>query len=230
MILAALLLASGAMSQVIMADALKPADKKRCTYWTTKDKPFCIGIWGYSGGFSLSTGQGGLVSSGDPGGYAVFNLGGAYEKISFVMGPYGGQYWGAGNDLNGPNANSDNKNVIVTVSGDDETLLDEVVWNHDTPREVVLNVKGVKQLRFDVLRGETDVAFGALRLWKAGQKPVSPNTPLKLPAGKVTLVKDLWPYYYRKAYMLPITDKNISGINSKVESISINRVKYTTGL
>lgn len=217
-------------AQVKLIETLKPVSQKRYTSWTTKDDPFCIAIWGYSGGFKLSTGLGGLISSDNPGGHVEFNLGGAYDKISFVMGPGGSRYWGKDHTLNGPNSNGDGSNVIVTVTGDDETLLDEVVWNHDAPREVVLDVKGVKHLRFDVLRGTTDLAFGAVKLWKAGQKFTPATNPQKLPAGKVELVKTLWPYYYRQSgYIYPITDQD-RGYGDKVKSISINRVEYTSGL
>lgn len=229
--LAMVVLGMGIVSaQVKMVETMKPVKEKRCAYWTTKDNPFCIALWGYSGGFKLSTGQGGLISASDPGGYAEFNLNGAYNKISFVMGPYGGEYWGTGHWHNGPNSNSDDKNVIITVTGDDETLLDEVVWTHDAPREVVLDVKGVKVLRFEVIRGTTDIAFGAVNLWKAGQKPTPATNPQKLPAGKVELVKTLWPYYFRQSgYIHPITDRE-DGYGEKVKSISINRVEYTSGL
>ena len=217
-------------AQVKLVETMKPVKENRYFSWTTKDDPFCIAIWGYSGGFKLSTGQGGLVGTDNPGGHVEFNLGGAYDKISFVMGPYGGRYWGTGNSLNGPNSNSDDKNVIVTVTGDDETLLDEVVWHHDAPRQVVLDVKGVKVLRFEALRGTTDIAFGAIHLWKAGQKPTPATIPQKLPAGKVELVKTLWPYYFRQSgYIHPITDRE-DGYGEKVKSISINRVQYTSGL
>ena len=221
-----------AMAQIYMTDVMKPTSEKRYTPMTTKSSPFCIAIYGYKGGFKLSTGLGGLISSDNPGGHATFNLGGAYDKISFVMGPYGGEFWGDGHQLNGPNSNGDKSNVIVTVTGDDETLLDEVVWTHDAPREVVLDVKGVKELRFDVLRGETEMAFAQVRLWKAGQKPAPVADPLsKLPAGKVELVKNLWPYYYRHSgYIAPITDRTDDIGSPKTKSISINRVTYTSGL
>lgn len=228
--LAMLFLGIGVVTaQVKLVETLKPVSQNRYKSWTTKDDPFCIAIWGYSGGFKLSTGAGGLVSADNPGGHVAFNLGGAYDKISFVMGPGGSRYWGKDNSLNGPNSNGDGSNVIVTVTGDDETLLDEVVWNHDAPREVVLDVKGVKLLRFEVLRGSTDVAFGAVKLWKAGQTFTPATNPQKLPAGKVELVKTLWPYYYRQSYIHLITDQD-KGYGDKVKSISINRVEYTSGL
>ena len=225
------MLAGGVMSQVNIAD-LKPTGERRCTRFTTKDNPFCIARYGYRGGFVLKTGLGGLISSDNPGGHVVYNLNGAYEKLTFVMGPYGGEYHtGEFEYFNGPNANGDGSNVIVTVKGDGRTLLDEVVWNHDAPREVVLDVKGVKELRFDVMRGETELAVAAARLWKAGQTPAASPNPLKFPAGKITLVKSLWPYYTRASgWVAAITDRQGEQSCHTSKSISINRVTYNTGL
>lgn len=213
-----------ALAQTSLTDALKPTSERRCTHYSSKDNPLCIAIYHYRGGFVLKTGLGGLISSDNPGGHVAYNLNGAYDKLSFVMGP-GGQY--------SPNSAGDGSNVIVTVKGDGRTLLDEVVWNHDAPREVTLDVKGVKELRFDVMQGTTDLAVSSARLWKAGQKPTVAPNPLKLPAGKVTLVKDLWPHYIRHSgWIAAITERDgeIDVGCQTSKKISINRVEYTTGL
>ena len=68
-----LLVAGSALSQVNLADAMKPTSERRCTRFTTKDKPFCIACYGYRGGFVLKTGLGGLISSDNPGGHVVYN-------------------------------------------------------------------------------------------------------------------------------------------------------------
>ena len=230
--LAMVILASGVMSQVNLTDALKPTDERRCTRYTTKDKQICLARYPYRGGFVLKTGLGGLISASDPGGHVVYNLGGAYERLTFVMGPYGGEYHGPDyEDLNGPNASGDEDNVIVTVRADGRTLLDEVIWNHDAPREVELDVRGVKELRFDVMRGATGLAVSAARLWKAGQRPTAAPNPLKYPSGNLTLVKDLWPHYLREGKITPIvTGRKMPMGANWAESISLNRVSYTTGL
>ena len=90
--LAMILFAGSVMSQTKLADVLKPTSERRCTRFTTKDNPFCIARYGYRGGFVLKTGLGGLISSDNPGGHVVYNLNGAYDKLSFIMGPYGGEY------------------------------------------------------------------------------------------------------------------------------------------
>ena len=231
MLVLAVLAAQGVEAQTALT-ALKPTSERRCTRFTTKDKQICVARYPYRGGFVLKTGLGGLASSDNPGGHVAYNLGGAYDKLTFVMGPYGGEYAGAEfEDLIGPNSNGDNSNVIVTVKGDGRTLLDEVVWNHDAPREVTLDVKGVKELRFDVMRGTTDLVVAHVYLWKAGQKPTPAPNPLKVAAGKATLVKDIWPHYIRSAgWVAAITDiKKDMGCH-KAEKISINRVDYNTGL
>lgn len=222
------LLAGSAMSQVNLTDALKPTSERRCTRYTSRDKQFCIARYPYRGGFVLKTGIGGLISADDPGGHVAYNLGGAYDKLTFVMGPYGGEYSDY-ESLNGPNASGDADNVIVTVKADGRVLMDEVVWNHDAPREVTLDVKGVRELRFDVMRGATGLAVGAARLWKAGQRPTAAPNPLKYPSGNLVLVKDLWPHYMRQSWICPITDRKLDMGSPKTESISINRVTYTTG-
>ena len=232
LLLATALLAGSAMSQVNLTDALKPTDERRCSRYTSKDKQICIARYPYRGGFVLKTGLGGLISSDNPGGHVAYNLGGAYEKFTFVMGPYGGEYLGPDyEDMNGPNASGDEDNVIVTVKADGRVLMDEVVWNHDAPREVELDVKGVRELRFDVMRGATGLAVSAARLWKAGQRPTAAPNPIKYPTGNLTLVKDLWPYYLRQGRITPIvTDRKMLMGADRAESISLNRVSYNTGL
>lgn len=223
---------SGMMAQAYLTDVVKPTSERRYTCMTSKSKAFCIARYGYRGGFILKTGLGGLISSDNPGGHVVFPLKGAYDKLSFVMGPYGGDYnTGEFEYFNGPNSAGDGSNVIVTVRADGRTLLDEVVWNHDAPREVTLDVKGVQELRFDVMRGSTELAVGAARLWKAGQKVTPAPDPLKLPAGKLELVKQLWPHYIRHSgWVAAITDRSGSQSCHTTKSISINRVTYNTGL
>ena len=227
-----IMLAGNVMAQVYLTDVLTPTSQKRYTCFKSKEKAFCVARYGYRGGFRLTTGVGGLISSDNPGGHAVFNLNGSYDKLSFVIGPYGGEFHtGEFEYFNGPNSAGDGSNVIVTIKGDGRILLDEVIWNHDAPREVVLDVKGVKELRFDVMRGSTDLAVAAARLWKAGQTPTPAPNPLKLPSGKITLVKDLWPHYIRHSgWIAAITDREGSQGCSTTKDISINRITYNTGL
>lgn len=208
-----------ARAQVYMADVMKPTSQRRYQGFRSTDKALRIARYDYKGGFKLKTGQGGLISADDPGGHAVFHLGGTYEKLSFVVGP------------DNPNSAGDSKNVIVTVSADGETLFDEVVWDHDAPREVVLDVKGAQDVRFEVLRGETELAFGAVRLWKAGQKPTAASNPLAaITSKRAKMVDQLWPYYIlHTGWVAAITQRDADDCQHE-PSISINRVEYTSGL
>ena len=220
------LLFSGSIlfGQVNLVDVVKPTDSKRYEPYTAKSKnPMKIAAYNYSNGFILSTGLSGLIKADDPGGHVVFSLNGAYSKLSFVMGPGGKER---------PNGISEGSNVIVTVRGDGETLLDEVVWSHDAPREVVLDVSGVKELRFDVLRGQTNVAFAVMKLYKANQKVTPTRTHLdNILVGKVQLVEQLWPYFIRGGGGInPICKTQTQPSVTNVDDISINRVTYHSGI
>jgi len=61
------------------------------------------------------------------GGHVTFSLKGEYEKLSFVV-------WPAN-----VNSNGDKHNAIYTVKLDGRKLLDEVVWEHDAPREAAIS-------------------------------------------------------------------------------------------
>ena len=232
---AALLIAWSAGAQVYLTDVLTPTDSKRYEAVKSKGKTYMsLAVYPYKGGFTLSTGLGGLINASDPGGYAIFQLGGAYEKLSFVVGPGGKSAyedftWGSG----APNAAGDSNNVIMTVKADGRTLADDVIWCHDTPREYVLNVKGVNELRFSVLRGEQSLAFGEVRLWKAGQTVTPAPKPLAntLSANKVNLGKDLWPYYIRHSgWVSLVTQDKRWKFSQSTPSVSVNRKEFTSGL
>ena len=212
------------MGQVNLIDVVKPSDSKRYEpYPANGKKTMKLAAYDYSNGFVLSTGLSGLIKADDPGGHVVFPLNGAYNKLSFVVGP-------GGNDR--PNGVSEGSNVILTVRGDGETLLDEVVWSHDAPREVVLDVSGVKALRFDVFRGATTLGFGAMKLYKANQSVKPTRTHLdKILVGKVQLVEQLWPYFIRGGGGInPICTTHTQPSVRNEESISINRVTYNSGI
>lgn len=212
------------MGQVNLMDVVKPSDSKRYEpYPASGKKTMKLAAYDYSNGFVLSTGLSGLIKADDPGGHVVFPLNGAYNKLSFVMGPGG----------NGsPSGASEGHNVILTVRGDGETLLDEVVWSHDAPREVVLDVSGVKSLRFDVFRGTTTLGFAVMKLYKANQSVTPTRTHLdKILVGKVKLVEQLWPYFIRGGGGInPICTTHTQSSVRNEESISINRVTYNSGI
>ena len=113
-ILAALFMAaSGLQAQVYLTDVLKPTDSYLYNGYTSKGDGFTVSRYPYKGGFTLRTGRGKVLIATEKPGYVVFDLKGAYEKMTFALGPssmYG-----------------ENSNVIVTIKGDGELLFDEVV-------------------------------------------------------------------------------------------------------
>lgn len=221
--IALLFVTQGLMAQVNLVDVAKPTSSKRYEAFPAKgSNTMMIAAYSYSNGFVLTTGLGGLISASDPGGWVVFPLNGEYSKLSFVMGPGGRAR---------PNASSDSRNVIVTVKGDGRMLLDEVLSCHDAPKEVVLDVTGVKELRFDVFRGAENLAVGVAKLWKANETYTPTRTHLdKILVGKVQLVEQLSPYFIRCGYATTITKTNKQSGCDPLESININRVTYNSGL
>ena len=217
-LLAVLLLIVAAQAQTYLTDVHKPTEELHYKAYPTKgDGIMQIAKFKYKGGFTLGSGRGGLISSNTPG-YVTFQLNGSYDKISFVVGP------------DSPRGAGDENNCIVTMKADGKRVFDKVIWDHDAPQEYVIDIKGARQLRFDIPRGETSLAFGAVKLWKAGQAYKASADPQRsIPSGgRVQLVGQLAPYFMRSSgWVAPITSQNMS---RRKESISINRVEYKTGL
>lgn len=219
-------------AQVYLTDAFKPEDSKKFEAITSKGNSFMsLAVYPYKGGFTLRPGEGGLIAD-HVAGYAVFKIGGAYEKLSFVVGP-GGKSPYSDTSLGGgePNSASDDSNVIFTVRGNGRILADEVVRCHDTPKEYVVDVTGVDELRFELPRGDQNLCFGEVRLWKAGQSVKPAANPVSYPSGKVVLGKQLKPYFIKHSgWVALVTDDDKWSRSQKVPSISINRVEFKNGL
>ena len=210
-------------AQTYLTDVYQPTDSYLYEAYPTKgSQNLKIAIYSYKGGFSLKTGKGGLID-GTKTGYVEFSLKGAYSKLSFVVGP-GGKY--------SPNSASDGRDVILTIKGDGQKIFDQVIRDHDAPKEYTVDVSGVDKIRFDLPHGSTDLGFGAVKLWKSGQQPV----PTRMPnenihnGKKVQLVEQLFPHYIRHSgWVAAITGKEVEDCH-KTNDISLNRVKYTSGL
>ena len=219
-LLTALLLVEsvGMQAQTYLTDVYQPKEQRHYKAYPTKGEGVMqIAIYKYKGGFTLGSGRGGFISANTPG-YVVFDIPAGYEKMSFVVGP------------DAPGAATDKYNCILTIKADTRRVLDKVIWEHDAPQEYVVDLKGARQLRFDILKGEANLAFGAVKLWKAGQTPQPCADPLrKIPlTDRVQLVGQLYPHFMRSSgWVHPITAKDV---NRKTASISINRVEYKTGL
>lgn len=208
---------SDIMAQAFLNDVMEVSERRRYSAYTSKDDPVRVANYYYKCGFTLATGEHGLIAEGNPG-YAVFDLNGEYEKMNFVV--------GTSNQQGGIDGS-----VVLLVTGDGETILDEVIKNPDAPREFTLDIKGVNKLKFSLLHGDTDLAFGNVRVYKAGEELLPPeNQFANVPDGKIRLVENL-DYYYRGSYAARI-DKNaeLKVYTNTVNSISITRKEYEYGI
>lgn len=204
-------------AQTYMVNALVPTESKKCSIYKTGGSAMKICCYDITGGFALGAPSGGLISDNVPG-KAVFALKGAYSKLTFVMGPYS-------------NGNPDKGNSIVTVSADGKRLLDEVVFAYDAPRFLTFDVAGVNEIVFTIPRGDTQIAFGNVKLWKAGTAVSNPNTLLsRVPGGTVDLMQTNQLYRYRESgFVKPVLGDKAKGTGQE-KAISINRKEYNSGL
>lgn len=115
-------------------------------------------------------------------GHASFRLGGEYESIMFVLGR-----------IYDPES-FDNEPAVVTVYADGRKIADEIVRKYDVPRRMTLDISGVDELEFAIVKGEDDIGFAEVSLWKEGEAPVETGNPVTAPAQETFLVKDLEPY------------------------------------
>ena len=104
-------------AQTVMVNVLAPTSKSKCDVYKSNERSVSISGYNVKGGFTLGSPSGGLIADNVPG-KAVFNLKGAYSKMTLIMGPSALGSYGSGNS-------------IVTISGDGKRLLDEVVFGYD---------------------------------------------------------------------------------------------------
>ena len=216
---ALLLVVLGSQAQTYLADKYKPTEERHYKgYARSANKTVCVSSFSYGNGFTLGSGRGGLISSNTPG-YAVFNLPVSYQKLSFVLGPQCDSF-----------QKTDQRNAILTIKADGKKIFDKVIWSYDAPNEVVLDINGARQIRFEFHGGEQDLAFAHVKLWKANE----PFQPLRthqdrIPTNdRVQLVGTLYPYHTK--WMTPITKRPDVAEWERTESISINSVTYKTGI
>lgn len=168
---------------------LKPVEENRYKVYDNVGKKYNVmhlSTFAYDTGFTLDTGKGGLIAEENPG-YVVFDLGGKYDRLSFIAGSAEMVGQNAGNALNG--------DVIFTVTADGNRLVDDVVRITDVPKEYVLDVKGVHKIRFALPRGEQDMTFAEAMLWQEGETVKFPSRPAT-PEGTVNLITELGPYWH----------------------------------
>ncbi len=187
-----------------------------------EDEDMYIATFRCSNGFNLYKG----VTNDDAkeGAYATFSLKGQYEKITFLMGP--------GRKTDDRYAAGDTGTDIILVTADGRRLVDDVLHQWDAPKIVTLDISGVDMLRFEDWSGLEGVYFGEIKLWKKGQEPTPYNisNAALMAKDKVKLMEELRPHLIcHRGWSTPITKDDYSGIN-EVESISINRQKYYSGI
>lgn len=223
-----LLGAIGVEAQTYLVDVLQPTEQHRfsissknakSTSASGEDRAMELSyIFKTNAGFRIFGAAHGLIGSDDHG-YCTFKLDKKYDKISFWLGP---QFLRAGV---GPL----DKNVL-TIRGDGRIIYDKPIFNSDAPRFIVLNVKGVDELKFKVNIGEIDLAFGQVQLWKEGVEVVRPELRPNLPDGKVQLVEQLQPHFTTRS-VTPITQlKDVPGLDYPSKGITIARHDFYSGL
>ena len=152
-------------------------------------------------------------------GRAVFNLGGKYETISFIMGP------DKGHGKYDPN--------IVQIHADGKRVFEQVVRDSDLAQHYTLNISGVDKLEFSLLRPQCEVAFCEVALWTKGQKPHDLRGKHDPEVKSRMLFRDIAPY--RINYSSVYTDADnarhtLVGPNKTYKSIKIGNKEYDYGL
>lgn len=207
-------------AQTYLTDVYKPTESFLYEAYPTKgSEVMIIANYKYKGGFAIESGKHGLIAE-KKSGFAVFDLKDSYDKMSFVVGPYN------------PKGAGEGEYVILNMKADGKKVLDKPIWSHDAPQEIIVDLKGARKLRIDLLGGATDLAFGAVKLWKSGETYKPTADPLRaIPLNdRVQLVGQIFPHFIRQTgWVHPITTKDV-GRMDKVASVSINRVEYKTGL
>lgn len=204
-----------ALAQTVIPNGLKPVEEQK---YHTYNSGLYLSGYELASGFSLWSPKGGLIAD-NVKGKAVFDLKGAYEKLSFIVGP---RISGEG---------SFKSYSIVTIKADSRILFDEVVYESDAPRFVTLDLKGAQQLSFTVVDGSVDISFANVKLWKAGQTVSNPNNIYpKVPSGKVKLVKEL-PYFQKSTSRIkPIVGDSFKSSLSQVKSVKVTGKSYDSGI
>ena len=229
-----LLAVTGAGAQTILSKSFKPAESRKYdpTYpGVPNNEPyFALAGYRYTNGFKLRNGV--LNSQAEEWAYAVFSLKGQYEKLSFVVGLAGGYGAGRVTDDGTRFSAGDDGTHIVTVRADGRRIFDEVIRDWSAPREVVLDISGVDELRFDHLKGLYTIGFAEVKLWKKGETPTPAPNPLAkvITRDKVNLVDDIQPHFIcHRGWSVPVTVKHEWGGIGTRESVSMNRVQYNSG-
>lgn len=206
-------------AQTTLVSSITPASSTKYHAYKSSGEVIKLGGYEVRYGFTLGSPEGGLIADKIPS-KAVFNLKGAYSKITLIAGP------------NTAGTLSNKSNSIVTITADGRRIFDEVIFGHDAPRFYTFDVTGVNEIVFSVPRGDVDAAFGNVKLWKAGAAVSNPNTLLsRVPGGTIDLMKVNPPYYMKNGgYVKPVIGDRFKSSLNEEKTISINRKEYNSGL
>ena len=206
-------------AQTTLVSSITPASSTKYHAYKSSGEIIKLGGYEVRYGFTLGSPEGGLIADKIPS-KAVFNLKGAYSKITLIAGP------------NTAGTLSNKSNSIVTITADGRRIFDEVIFGHDAPRFYTFDVTGVNEIVFSVPRGDVDAAFGNVKLWKAGVSVSNPNTLLShVPSGTIDLMKVNPPYYMKNGgYVKPVIGDRFKSSLNEEKAISINRKEYNSGL
>lgn len=206
-------------AQTTLVSSITPASSTKYHAYKSSGEIIKLGGYEVRYGFTLGSPEGGLIADKIPS-KAVFNLKGAYSKITLIAGP------------NTAGTLSNKSNSIVTITADGRKIFDEVIFGHDAPRFYTFDVTGVNEIVFSVPRGDVDAAFGNVKLWKAGAAVSNPNTLLsRVPSGTIDLMKVNPPYYMKNGgYVKPVIGDRFKSSLNEEKAISINRKEYNSGL
>ncbi len=195
-------LASFAQVPVYLAKALKPTEQNNYEVEATVD---IHGGETWKNAFTISDG-----------GMTTFNLGGKYEKISFVMGPVNYQMY--------------NDPSIVTIIADGRKIFDSVVKPADLPRHITLDISDVNILQVKEIEGGLSIAFCEAALWTKGQQVHDLQGKYKLEESKKMLFKDINPYHMNGTTELNNHGHKWVTPDRKYSSIKIGNKTWDYGL
>ncbi len=205
-----LLVGFPANAQTYLVDTYTPTDGYACTTYksTSGGSMKMMGDVELKGGFFLDYYQGETKPR-----FVEFNIQGQYKTLMFALG-------------HKSNLNPYRVDGIVVIHADGKKIYDKIWHSYDVPEIITLDVEGVKQIRFEVVKGPIFMQFAEMTLWKAGQTPKFGKPLLKAKPEKTVLVKDLKPYFYNVQIFRP--QPQLPGI-AETGNITINGVTYPTG-
>ena len=149
-------------------------------------------------------------------GYAVFDLGGSYDKLMFVLG-HQDYYDGSGG------SGVDTSPKVFTVHVDGRKVLDKVIYAYSLPERITLDVKGAHEVKFILVQGYGRIGVAEATLWKSGEKPVETGNIIEGKAETTEFVSQLRPYFKNRQIAMVSPEDNL-------KKIKVNGREYGCGM